>query len=138
MINSATKQSILPARMYGLLRFARNDVERFLDRHNEKRAESARSLLNLVETLAALLRRLLVHGAGRRHLATDRLDRTFDRSPQPADLGCGTAFRVIFAGAFALTERQQQIGAVGDLTAPHRRAEFCQSLARDGDDTAFD
>ena len=87
---------------------------------------------------AAMLRRLLVHGARCRRRPADRLDRTFDRAPQPGDLGRVPAFRVIFAGAFALAQRHDQIGAVGDLAAPHRRAEFRQRLTRDGDDAAFD
>src|SRR3954465_7542403 len=98
----------------------------------EKRAEPAR----LCKSMAALLRRLLVHGTRRRRRPADRLDRTFDRSPQPADFRSRAAFRIIFAGAFAVTERQQQIGTVGDLTAPHRRTEFYQGFTGDGDDAA--
>ena len=54
-----------------------------------------------------------------------------------ADFRRGAAFGIIFARAFAMPERHQEIGAVGDLAAPHRSAEFGQRLARDGDDRAF-
>ncbi len=36
-----------------------------------------------------------------------------------------------------MAERHQEIGAVGDLPAPHRRPEFCQRFARNRNDRAF-
>src|SRR5579859_2604118 len=81
---------------------------------------------------------LLVHDAAGGSGTADRLHRTLDRSPQPADFGSRAAFRKIFAGAFALAERHQKVGAVGDLPAPHRRTELVQRLACNGDDAAFD
>src|SRR5438445_8564632 len=109
------------------------------DGDNNSQKKNARSAARLCqsrkinpEKKAALLRRLLVHGARCRRRSADRLDRTFDRAPQPGDLRRRPAFRVIFAGAFALAQRHQQIGAIGDLAAPYRRAEFRQCFTRDG------
>src|SRR6185437_16783568 len=51
----------------------------------------------------AKLCRLLVHGAGCRRRTADRLHRTFDRRPQPADFRRRAAFGIIFARAFTMT-----------------------------------
>src|ERR1700712_5441104 len=83
------------------------------------------------------LSRLLVHRPGRRGRTTDRLYRAFDRSPEPADLRRRTSFRIIFPRAFAVAERHQEIGTIGDLAAPDRCPELGQRFTRYGDDRAF-
>src|SRR5947209_9481223 len=61
------------------------------------------------------LGRLLVHRAARRRRSSDSLHRALDCRPKPADLGRRATFRIVFARAFAMAERHQEIGAIGDL-----------------------
>ena len=52
-------------------------------------------------------------------------------------ISAAAGLRQIFPRAFAMTERHQEIGAIGDLAAPYRRPEFGQRFTRDGDDRAL-
>src|SRR6185437_6628748 len=101
-----------------------------------KRAETARSS-KVARARAAKLRGLPVHRAVRGYAAANGLHRTLDRGPKPRNLGGCAAFRIIFADAFAMTERHQQVGTVGDLAAPYRRAELGEGFPGDGHDRAL-